>query len=81
MDWAEAEVTQQPESWLGKHPHLHALRRMAVLADKGAVKELLSLSGRDAEKEQQIRTSSTSAANRAKTAVHDALSLLVVRAH
>ena len=78
--WAEAEVTRQPEPWLGAQPHLHALRRMAVLADTGASKLLLSLEGTTAEKEEQIRTSEADAAKRAKTAVSDALMLVVVRA-
>jgi len=52
---------------------------MAVFGDKRAMKELLLLGGSDAERERQITASRGAAANRAKTAVHDALSLLVVR--
>ncbi len=81
LDWAEVEVTQRPEPWLGPYPHLYALERMAVFGDKRAMKELLLLGGSNAERERQIRASRSAAANRAKAAVHDALSLLVVRAY
>ena len=35
-DWAEVEANQHPEPWLDNCPHLHALKRMAVLADTKA---------------------------------------------
>jgi hypothetical protein len=53
-DWSEIEASDQPDAWLDSTPHLHALRRMAILADPGAVRLLLSLKGQDMAKEQQI---------------------------
>ena len=44
-----------PEPWLSVNPSLHALRRLAILADAGAVRLLLSLSGEDRTKEQRIQ--------------------------
>ena len=78
--WAEIEAVREPEPWLGSTPHLYALRRMAVLADPGASRLLLSLTGTAVEKEGQIQASQVDAANRAKTAVSDALTLVVVSA-
>ena len=43
-----------PEPWLNPNPSLHALRRLAILADAGAVRLLLSISGEDWKKEQLI---------------------------
>ncbi len=36
-DWSEIEASQTPEPWLDNRPHLHALRRMAIMADAAAV--------------------------------------------
>ena len=52
-DWSEIEASQQPEPWLACNAHLHALRRMAIMADTGAVKLLLALQGSDASKQAQ----------------------------
>ena len=76
--WAEIEVVREPGPWLGSTPHLYALQRMAVLADPGASRLLLTLAGTAVEKEDQIQVSRVDAANRAKTAVSDALMLVVV---
>ena len=53
-DWSEIEASQTPEPWLENNPHLHALRRIAIMADAGAVKLLLSLEGQDRAKQEQI---------------------------
>ena len=53
-DWAEDEARRYPEPWLSPNPSLHALRRLAILADTGAVRLLLSISGEDWKKEQLI---------------------------
>ena len=53
-DWAEMEARQHAEPWLDSNPNLHVLRRMAIMADAGAVRLLLSLHGQDRDKEQQI---------------------------
>ena len=55
-DWSEIEASQSPGPWLDDRPHLHALRRMAIMADTGAVKLLLSLEGQDRAKQEQILT-------------------------
>ena len=73
-EWSEIEARQTPEPWLDNKPHLHALRRMAIMADAGAVKLLLSLEGQDRAKQEQIlaRVGSDSAATRVDKAVHAA---------
>ena len=77
-DWAEIEASQRPEPWLDRNPNLHALRRMAIMADAGAVKLLLSLRGRDREKEEQIlaQAEQNKAADRAARATQSALAYL-----
>jgi len=75
-DWAEIEASQYAEPWLGRNPSLYALRRMAIMADSGAVRLLLSLHGRDKEKEQQILESQDNAAHRANEAARTALAYL-----
>ena len=79
-EWSEIEASQTPEPWLDNKPHLHALRRMAIMADAGAVKLLLSLEGQDRAKQEQIlaRVGSDSAATRVDKAVHAARSYLTV---
>ena len=80
-DWAETEASQCPEPWLGNNPNLHALRRMAILADAGAVRLLLSLRGQDREKEQQILDrAGDKTADRAIKAAQSALAYLTIRA-
>ena len=54
-DWATVEAHDCPGPWLDEHNHLHALRRLAVLADAGAIKLLLKLQGSDRAKDQQLR--------------------------
>ena len=79
-DWAEIEASQNPEPWLGGCPHLHALRRMAIMAHAGAVRLLLSLEGQDRAKENQILTSTgDKAADQAIQAARSALAYLTVR--
>ena len=78
-DWAEIEASQCADPWLGSCPNLHALRRMAILADIGAVRLLQSLRGRDGEKEQQILAQAQArheAAERAKESARTALAYL-----
>ena len=79
-EWSEIEASQAPDPWLDCNPHLHALRRMAIMADAGAVKLLLSLEGQDHAKQEQIlaRVGSDSAANRVDKAVQIALAYLTV---
>ena len=78
LDWAEIEASQHPEPWLGNRSNLHALRRMAILSDAGAVRSLLGLHGSDAAKEQQIleRAGQDKAADRATKAAQSALAYL-----
>ena len=79
-DWAEIEASQHPEPWLDSCPHLHALRRMAIMADAGAVRLLLSLEGQDRAKEQQIiDRAGDKTADRAIKAAQSALAYLTVR--
>ncbi len=77
-DWAEIEACQHPEPWLDNRPNLHALRRMAIMADAGAVRLLLGLHGSDAAKEQQIleRAGQDKAADRATKAAQSALAYI-----
>ena len=79
-EWSEIEASQTPEPWLDNKPHLHALRRMAIMADARAVKLLLSLEGQDRAKQEQIlaRVGSDSAATRVDKAVHAARAYLTV---
>ena len=79
-EWSEIEASQAPDPWLDINPHLHALRRMAIMADAGAVKLLLSLEGQDHAKQEQIlaRVGSDSAATRVDKAVQIALAYLTV---
>ena len=79
-EWSEIEASQAPEPWLDCNPHLHALRRMAIMADAGAVKLLLSLEGQDHAKQEQIltRVGSDSAATRVDKAVQIAQAYLTV---
>ena len=53
-DWAEEEARGFPDPWLDMNPALHALRRLAIMADVGAVRLLLSISGEDHIKERLI---------------------------
>jgi hypothetical protein len=81
-DWSEIEASQQPDAWLDSTPHLHALRRMAIMADAGAVRLLLSLKGQDRAKEQQIiALVGDKTADRVKEAVRSALAYLTCRMH
>ena len=77
-DWAEIEASQRPQPWLDSNPNLHALRRMAIMADAGAVRFLLSLRGQDREKEQKIlaQAGHDKAAHRATEAARTALAYL-----
>ena len=79
-DWSEIEASQTPEPWLDKRAHIHALRRMAIMADAGAVKLLLSLEGQDREKQAQLvaKVGSDSAATRVDKAVHAAQAFLTI---
>ena len=74
--WSEMEASQSPDQWLSPRPHLHALRRMAILADIGAVQWLRSMKGDDDEKNRQIM----SAIARGKSATAARIGDAVVRA-
>ena len=54
-DWAISEASNCPWLWQDERAHLHALRRMAILADSNAIKLLLKLRGSDQAKHQQLR--------------------------
>ena len=54
-DWPALEAAINPAPWLDASPHLHALRRLAIMADAPAARLLLSLRGSDREKEGQLR--------------------------
>jgi hypothetical protein len=77
-DWAEIEASQHPEPWLDSNPNLYALRRMAIMADAGAVRFLLSLCGQDREKEAEIlaQAKQNKVAQRATEAARTALAYL-----
>ena len=79
-DWSEIEASQTPEPWLDKRAHIHALRRMAILADVGAVKLLLSLEGRDRAKQDQIlaQLGRNTTADRVDNAVNAAQAFLTI---
>ena len=79
-DWSEIEASQTPEPWLDKRAHIHALRRMAILADAGAVKLLLSLEGQDRAKQDQIlaQLGRNKTADRVDKAVHAAQAFLTI---
>ena len=79
-DWSEIEAGQTPEPWLDKMVHLHALRRMAIMADAGAVKLLLSLEGQDRAKQEQIlaMVGRDKTADRVDKAVHAAQVFLTI---
>ena len=79
-DWSEIEASQTPEPWLDKMVHLHALRRMAIMADAGAVKLLLSLEGQDRAKQEQIlaMVGRDKTADRVDKAVHAAQAFLTI---
>jgi hypothetical protein len=53
-DWAVYEASERPEPWLASNANLHALRRLAIMADVASVRLLLKLTGQDFEKENQI---------------------------
>jgi hypothetical protein len=76
--WAIHEAETTPAPWLANNPLLHALRRMAIMADVAAVRLLLSLEGYDAAKEAQIRelAGKDKVADRAHDAVQCALEVL-----
>jgi len=77
-NWAEMEASHCPQPWLEGTATLHALRRMAILADAAAVRLLLSLEGSDATKNQQIldRNGQDVAATRAMEAAQSAAAYL-----
>ena len=79
-DWSEIEASQHSDPWLDAHPNLHALRRMAIMADAGAVRLLLALNGTDIAKEHQIlsRAHQDDAADRVIKAAQSALACLTV---
>ena len=79
-DWSEIEASQTPEPWLDNRSHLHALRRMAIMADAGAVKLLLSLEGQDRAKQEQIlaQVGRDKTADRVDKAVHAAQAFLTI---
>ena len=70
-DWSAHEAAANPEPWVSSCALLHALRRLAILADPAACKLLLSLHGQDIAKEQQIRAKvgADPAATRASEAI------------
>ena len=76
--WAVIEASQHADQWLDRHPNLHALRRMAIMADAGAVRLLLNLHGQDREKEEQLlaQAGHDKAAQRAIEAARTALAYL-----
>ena len=73
-DWSAKEALQNPEPWLSEHATLHALRRLAILADQPACILLLSLRGQDFEKKRQLcaEIGKNAAATRADAAVKSA---------
>jgi len=77
-NWSEVEASQCPQPWLDDTAPLHALRRMAIMADAAAVRVLLSLEGSDATKNQQIldRNGQDVAATRAREAAQSAAAYL-----
>ena len=77
-DWAEDEARRFPEPWLNPNPSLHAFRRLAILADTGAVRLLLSISGEDWKKEQLIHAAADKdvVAARAVEAAQNALAYI-----
>jgi hypothetical protein len=78
-DWAETEAKEFALPWQGATPNLHALRRMAIQADPGAVKLLLSLRGQDWQKEAELLARAqgqNAAAQRATMAARSALAYL-----
>ncbi len=79
-DWSEIEASQTPEPWLDKRAHIHALRRMAIMADAGAVKLLLSLEGQDRAKQDQIlaQLGRNTTADRVDNAVNGAQAFLTI---
>ena len=79
-DWSEIEASQTPEPWLDKRAHLRAVRRMAIMADAGAVKLLLSLEGHDRAKQDQILAlvGCNQTADRVDKAVHAAQAFLTI---
>ena len=81
VDWSEIEARQTPKPWLDRAPHLHALRIMAIMADAGAVKLLLSLEdGQDVAKQHHIlaMTGHDDTADRVDEAVRVALACWTV---
>eukprot|EP00973_Karenia_brevis_P056556 7868040-Karenia_brevis.AAC.1 len=80
-DWSEIEASQRPEPWLDSNAHLHALRRMAIMADAGAVKLLLTLEGTDAAKQAQLlaKVGHNNTMDRVNQAVSAAQAYLTVR--
>jgi chorismate mutase len=76
--WATQEAEQTPIPWLCDRPLIHALRRMAIMADVAAVRLLLSLKGCDHEKEEQIKEllGKNKVADRAQDAVQGVRELL-----
>jgi hypothetical protein len=82
-DWSEIEASQQPDPWLSANAHLHALRRMAIMADAGAVKLLLALEeGSDTDKQAQLiskKKGHNKTADRVNEAVCAAQAYLTVR--
>ena len=79
-DWSEIEAGQTPEPWLDKRAHIDALRRMAIMADAGAVKLLLSLEWQDRAKQEQIlaMVGRNKTADRVDKAVHAAQAFLTI---
>jgi len=80
-DWSEIEASQRPDPWLDANMHLYALRRMAIMADAGAVKLLLALEGSDTAKQAQLlsKMGHNKTADRVNEAVCAAQAYLTVR--
>jgi len=78
-DWPAAEAARNPAPWLDDSPNLHALRRLAIMADASAARLLLSLRGSDRDKEGQLRALVEQGSDKAAAAASRAVA--VARAH
>jgi len=74
-DWAAMEAAANPTYWQDGSPHLHALRRLAIMADAQAARLLLSLRGSDREKEAHLRVLVEQGSDKAAMAVSRAVAV------
>ena len=78
-DWPAAEAARNPAPWQDGSANLHALRRLAIMADAPAARLLLSLRGSGREKEGQLRALVEQGSDKAAMAACRAVA--VARAH